>query len=139
MSCAALIALGLHLASWHSAPGYNNANPGLYARSSCGLIEDSADLQDGVQIGTYYNSERAQTVYAAWVVDAQPFARARWFGLFGTAGLATGYRAHPVIPLVMGGITAQPADRLKLRLGYIPKAGKLNDTHVIHLALEWSL
>jgi hypothetical protein len=137
MSCAAIAAIGLHLASWHSNPVYNNSNPGVYVRSSCGLLQDTASMQDGVQLGTYFNSERSQTLYAAYVIDVQPFAQARWFGLFGSIGAATGYRAHSVIPLAMAGVKLSHR-RAGLRLGYTPAFGKINDTHLVHAAIEWS-
>jgi hypothetical protein len=137
MSCTLIAAVGLHLASWHSNPVYNNANPGLYARSSCGLIADTDRLADGVQLGSYYNSERRQTFYAAYVVDVQPINDVHWLGVFASIGAATGYAAHDMIPLALAGLKLN-AGRASLRLGYAPKFGKINDTHLVHAAVEWS-
>lgn len=44
--------IGVHVATAHFAPGYNDSNPGLYAR-----------LANGLTIGTYYNSERRTSTY----------------------------------------------------------------------------
>jgi hypothetical protein len=137
MSCAALAAIGLHLLSWHSAPQYNDVTPGFYARSSCGLVADTAQLQDGVQAGGYYNSERRWSFYAGYVIDAKPLPRAPWFGVFGSVAVATGYKEKALLPIALVGVTAQLDDDWRLRAGYAPKAGKLNDTHLITTALEY--
>lgn len=117
MSCLSILAVGLHLASVHSVPSYNNNNPGVYVQTEC------------LTIGAYYNSERSFSVHAGYTYDVPktPF--------FVAAGLATGYRAAPIIPMAMVGLRAD-AGPYRLRLGYIPKLHKMNDTHVFHLMVE---
>ena len=60
--------LGLHIGSQHfPAQQYNNFNPGAY------YIHDN-----GATVGTYYNSERRQSVYAGWTWGLWPVAPASW-------------------------------------------------------------
>lgn len=113
MGCGPLVAVGLHLASWHSADWYSGRTPGLYARAAC-----------GAQVGVYRNSERRATAYAAYVLEA------RSVPLFLFVGLATGYASYPV-PMVMPGVKVGP-----VRIAYAPKIGKANDSHVVHFAIE---
>lgn len=119
MSCAALAAIGLHLASWHSLPGFQNVNPGLYARNACGW-----------QIGAYRNSEDRGTVYVSKLWDAKRLP------IWGSVALATGYRESPVVPIPMAGIRIRLPENLTLRVGYIPRVHHFNEPHVIHAAIE---
>lgn len=105
--------LGLHLGSVHvPARDYNNVNPGVY------YIADN-----GFTAGTYYNSIRNQSVYAGYTWD---YGRFRL-----TAGVVTGYR-YKVAPML--------APSIKLGHGfsllYLPRIGKLNDSHVFHIIWE---
>lgn len=119
MTCAALAAIGLHLASWHSLPGFEGVNPGAYVRTECGW-----------QAGLYRNSEDRFTVYAGKVWDMKRLP------LWGSVALATGYRELPVTPIAMAGIRVRLPGRLNLRVGYIPRIHGLNEPHVIHAAIE---
>lgn len=113
MICGKLIAAGLHLASWHSMDAYNDVNPGAYVR-----------CESGVQFGAFYNSERRASPYAAYVWEAERVPA------FAAVGLATGY-GPPVSPMVMAGVKIGP-----FRVGYIPKFGKYNPPHTLHVMLE---
>ncbi len=125
MGCLALAAIGLHLASIHShtptnkvyGPEYNNNNPGVYVQTECGLT-----------VGAYYNSLGRLSTHVGFTVDIPHTP------LFVSGGVATGYYA-PVIPMGMVGLRADRGP-VRMRIGYIPKVGKINDTHVVHLMIE---
>lgn len=107
--------LGLHIGSQHyPARDFNNFNPGAY------YISD-----EGWTVGTYYNSERKQSVYAGKSWDFGPFRL--------QAGLITGY-SRPVLPMVA------PSVRLGagLRLTVLPKVER-GGSSVIHLTWETKL
>ncbi len=111
--------IGLHLASWHSKPGFNNVNPGLYVRSA-----------DGWTLGGYRNSYDQPTVYAGWTLERDVLGvRA---GL--TAGLATGYEK----PWLLVPSVSLPAGWARVRLAWIPRI-RPGDAHVLHLAVETEL
>lgn len=109
--------VGLHLGSWHSEPGYNNANPGVYVR-----------LENGLTAGAYRNSFRKTSVYAGWTwqADIAGFRPAI------TAGLISGYR-HPF--LVVPSIAAPEIGSVRLRVAYVPRLDP-KGAHVIHLMAE---
>lgn len=105
---------GVHLGSYHSSPGYNNVNPGVYVRTG-----------NGLQVGAYYNSYKHPSVYVAKFV---PLSRHVDF----MYGLATGY-PWPVAPV--GALSVHAG---KVRVMYAPSLGnKLADSHVVHVALEF--
>ena len=105
--------VGLHLGSVHlPKKDFNNVNPGIYYR-----------WDNGATLGTFYNSERRQSVYAGWSWQWG------WAGL--TAGAITGYRRSAVLPLL--------APSVKLghwRVVVLPKVEKTGAT-VIHLTMEF--
>ena len=107
--------LGLHIGSQHfPAQDFNNANPGAY------YISD-----DGWTVGTYYNSERKQSVYAGKSWDFGPFRL--------QAGLITGY-SRPVLPLVAPSVGLGAGFRLTV----LPKVER-GGSSVIHLMYEVKL
>ena len=107
--------LGLHIGSQHyPARDFNNANPGAY------YISD-----DGWTVGTYYNSERKQSVYAGKSWDFGPFRL--------QAGLITGYSRH-VLPLVAPSVALGAGFRLTV----LPKVER-NGSSVVHLMYEVKL
>lgn len=120
-ACERVEAVGLHALSWHSKPNLNGATPGLYLRLDC-----------GVQAGTFYNSERRQSFYLAYVLE-HDFGPA---SLGVLAGAATGYDRGAVSPLAGVGAGIDLTDNLGLRLFYGP-GGKERDIHTVHAALEW--
>ena len=108
--------LGFHIGSQHfPAKQYNNANPGAY------YIHSS-----GATIGTYYNSERRQSVYAGWTWDYGP-GRLQ-------AGAITGYRRAAVLPLIAPSVSLGYGFRLTV----LPKVERRGSA-VVHLTLEMKL
>lgn len=120
MSCFKIAAIGLHLLSWHSEPGHNNVNPGIYVRTECDLV-----------VGTYNNSNERQSFYAGFAMRFD-FGH---FEPFLAAGGVTGYGAAPVIPMMIPGIGIKLGEIAVARFGYIP--GKFKDLpHILHGAVE---
>lgn len=125
MSCFTIAAVALHVASQHSAPGYNNVNPGLSIRTECGIIA-----------GAYYNSQRRPSAYIGYSYQPEKLP------VFAAVALTTGYR-HPktgksfaVAPIPMVGVRAPIGDHFGFRLGWIPKIRPSN-SHVGHLMVEY--
>lgn len=119
--------IGLHIGSRHSAPGFNDRNPGLYARW--------ADAQgDGFAAGTYLNSERAQSLWAGyawnWHMQALPISA----GL--TVGAVSGYRAAKLLPLALPS-AALHLGKTAARLTYVPRVEK-RGAAALHFSLERS-
>ncbi len=108
--------LGLHIGSQHfPAQQYNNANPGAY------YIHDN-----GATVGTYYNSERRQSVYAGWTWDSGPWRL--------QVGAITGYERRAVLPLVVPSV----ALGYGFRLAVLPKVER-GGSAVLHLIWETKL
>ena len=108
--------LGFHLASQHfPAQQYNNFNPGAY------YIHDN-----GATVGTYYNSERRQSVYAGWTWDSGPWRL--------QVGAITGYKRRAVLPMIVPSV----ALGYGFRLTVLPKIERGGST-VIHLMWEMKL
>ena len=65
MLIASIVAIGLHVGTAHIDPDMplNDFNPGIYAV-----------LDNGVTVGTYYNSIRKQTVYAGYTTKYKQFS-----------------------------------------------------------------
>ena len=108
--------VGFHIGSQHfPAKQYNNFNPGAY------YIHSS-----GATVGTYYNSERRQSVYAGWTWDYGPWRL--------QAGAITGYRRAAVLPLI--------APSVSLGYGFpltvLPKVERRGSA-VVHLTWEMKL
>ena len=108
--------LGLHLGSKHfPARSFNDANPGMY------YIHDN-----GATVGTYYNSERRQSVYAGWTWDSGPWRL--------QVGAITGYERRDVLPMIVPSV----ALGYGFRLVVLPKIERGGST-VIHLMYERKL
>lgn len=108
--------LGLHIGSQHfPAQQYNNFNPGAY------YIHDN-----GATIGTYYNSERRQSVYAGWTLDSGPWRI--------QVGAITGYARSRVLPMVAPSVALGHG----FRLAVIPKIERGGST-AVHLMYEMKL
>jgi hypothetical protein len=116
------ITVGAHLRSWHSQPGYNNDNPGLYIRSA-----------DGWTAGTYRNSERRQSTYAGRTLSTHLGSHVE---ASLTLGAITGYRRAEVLPLVVPSLRI--GSDIGLRIAYLPPIEKTG-SHVVHIAAEWRL
>ena len=111
------LVIGLHVVSLHSSPGLNNTNPGVYVKT-----------QAGYTAGTYFNSERRQSFYLG-----------RTFNVIGpvdiTAGIITGYKAHPVMPMLVPSVKMDLTGPYAVRLAYVPKVQK-GGAHALHLMIE---
>ena len=108
--------LGVHIGSQHfPAQDYNNFNPGAY------YIHDN-----GATVGTYYNSERRQSVYAGWTWDSGPWRL--------QVGAITGYERRAVLPLIAPSV----ALGYGFRLTALPKVER-DGSAVIHLMWETKL
>jgi hypothetical protein len=117
-----IAAIGLHVASHHSKPGFNNFNPGIYVETT-----------DGYTAGTYDNSESHQSYYAGRTFEAQVLPHA---SVAVTVGAITGYRAAPVLPLVVPTLRIPLADKVSTRFAFIPRVEK-KGAAAVHLMLEY--
>ena len=122
---SAVAAVGLHLASWHADPGYNNFNPGFFVRSDCEILKAQP------QFGTFYNSESKISAYGAleWEYD-----REATLTPFLTLGAATGYEAYPLVPVVSAGWRILFGD-IGVGAGYTPPFGDYG-SHLIHAVVD---
>lgn len=129
--------LGMHAASWHSEPGFNNTNPGAY------YVADN-----GATVGAYCNSEsRSELFPNAKVCQVSAYTGYTASADFGplnaavTVGVITGYQ-RGTAPMVLP--TLSLADNLtiagvnigKPRVAFIPKIDPKRGAHVVHLAWE---
>lgn len=108
---------GLHIASAHSKPGFQDRNPGAYVRFSSGLT-----------LGGYRNSDSGQSLYATWLFasDKHPFAL--------SAGVVLGYRRGVVLGVVPS-MRVDLSERTAARVSFVPKFEK-NGAAALHIALE---
>lgn len=112
---AAAGTLGIHIGSQHfPSKDYNNVNPGVY------YIAD-----DGATVGTYYNSERRQSVYAGWTFDSGPWRL--------QVGAITGYQGR-VLPMVAPSVALGHGFRLTV----LPKLER-DGAAVAHITWETKL
>lgn len=126
-----IAAIGLHVASWHADPDFNNFNPGGFVRSECEVLYGQP------QVGVFYNSESRMSAYAGLEFEYDRDAPITPFLL---VGAATGYEEFPVVPLVNAGFRFGPFSDdvpIAFALGYTPPCGSDCGDHVVHLALEW--
>lgn len=119
---------GVHLGSSHypAASYQNNFNPGMYVRTD-----------DGITVGTYYNTLRRPSVYAGYTLEYGSF------GLLG--GVITGYSPKIINGLSYGqGKALTPMVALSLRLpnlgGFVPMVMLVppfqSSPAVLHIAFE---
>jgi hypothetical protein len=121
--------VGVHLVSHHSSyrQPWNDTNPGLYARWSNGLT-----------LGTLRNSERAQSVYAAWSKDwplLQTPSASVHAGI--TLGAVSGYQRAPLLPLVAPSLRIGIGAHAGLRTTLLLNPTKTGAS-AVHLSAEWS-
>lgn len=124
--------IGLHVASAHSKPGFNNTNPGVY------YVADN-----GATAGAYCNSESKSALfphakrcdvsaYAGYTVTTD-IGPAR---LSATIGVITGY-ARGTTPMVLPTVsTVGTVGGFRPRIAFIPKIDPKRGAHVVHLMLE---
>lgn len=110
MPVQAEVTVGLHLVSAHTTDNYNNDNLGGYVK-----VND-------VVVGSYYNSVRRQSSYAAYIWHIGPVDLA--------TGLITGYRPEAV-PLIAPSVALHG-----MRLTVIPQVPGITKVTVVHLSLE---
>lgn len=154
--------VGLHIGSWHSQPGYNNENFGLYVQHK------------GWVLGAYRNSIKPRCWYEMETVDfvdhlgnprqadggfmtkcSNPdkitaYAGYNWewktslplvdsVGV--TAALATGYpnkiKGTPLSLIVSPSATIKITDDVRARVSFLPKMWG-NTTAVVHFSMEKS-
>ena len=154
--------IGLHIASAHAASGFNNENPGLYARWGSGPVE-------GLTIGHITrNSLGNASTYVAYT--AQTNRHATTLGSYSaalSAGVISGYyksagnytAGTPVpsgatvwqpagtgpaqvlkptlSPLLIPSVAAHITPSAALRVAYLHKSGQYG-ARAVHLAAEWS-
>lgn len=125
-----IAAVGLHIASWHADPGFNNINPGGLIRSDCEVLFGQP------QVGAFYNSEENFSAYAGLAFELDREADVSPYLLVGGV---TGYDDFTVAPLANVGLRFGPFDDdvpVALLVGYTPEvSGK--GSHLVHFALEW--
>ena len=119
-----IAAVGVHVGSWHSEPGFNNANPGAYVRTA-----------DGWTAGVYRNSIQHTSVYAGWTTGT---ALADGVRAEVTLGAITGYQI-PLLPMAIPSVRFALGDHLGARLILIPRISPKFGAHVVSLAFDWSL
>lgn len=117
------IVLGLHLATAHSAPGFEAATPGIYMRAGYGFTA-----------GAYRNSYGKGSAYVAWTLETGDFLGQRRFAL--TVGAVTGYPARPVLPLLVPSVRFGLSDDVSLRLAFIPKPPEIGSAYGLSLSIE---
>jgi hypothetical protein len=109
-----IVAVGLHIGSYHESPGFNNANPGIFFRTENDYI-----------IGAYYNSVENPTVYV--VKDIKAPGRLDHFSV--AVGLATGYQYAPLTPVATFNYRFDNG----FGLTHVPHVAKINNGAVYHL------
>ena len=120
--------VGVHVGSWHSEPGYNNANPGLHVRSA-----------EGWTAGGYCNSESRSSLFPdapacrLSVYAGRTWQTEDWHGLRAGVTVAgvTGYQRAPVLPAAIPSVLIGG----HVRLLYAPKI-EPKGTNVVSLVLE---
>jgi len=111
MTLCASVAIGLHLATAHFSPGYENFNPGIYAVCDAPYVGPMAG-------GIYRNSEGRGSAYLGKVFQV-------WKVQI-ILGAVTGYEAQPVLPLIVPSVLLWDHVRLSLIPPYKESKGGVN-------------
>lgn len=98
--------IGLHLLSFHTAPGYETVTPGIYVQTT-----------EGYTFGVLRNSEKSISTYGGFTWE-----NGRWSV---TAGAITGYKSAKVLPLL---IPSYKFD--SFRLSFIPNPKGASAFHI---------
>lgn len=115
-------AMGLHLYSVHSHPGFEDVTPGAYYRWA-----------NGIQVGALRNSYRKASVYGGYLLS---FDDAKRFGLF--VGAISGYKeakGKDVVPLVAPQVGLELSPGVWARLAWFINPGA-NEAQAFHFSLE---
>lgn len=128
--------VGVHIGSHHwPASAWNNVNPGLYVQGTINSPSGEVGwgpgnlLPNGRYVaGGYYNSERRGSAYVGYVYPVTSY-------LDVVVGAITGYKAAPILPLVVPSVHVGLGGGWSARLNYLPKI-ESSGAHVLHLSLE---
>lgn len=123
ISCTSAYAettVGVHVGSWHSEPGFNNKNPGVFV------------IHNGFTLGTYYNSNKYQSYYAGYTFKKQLNSI---FSVQVTAGAIKYDKFYPMILPTLGINNSLISGTTYI--GYIPKIS-YTKSHIIHVMHGWS-
>lgn len=115
--------IGLHVGSQHfgkNADQFNNFNPGVYV------------YHNGWTAGTYYNSERKQSVYAGYTWEYDITHR---LAVGATLGVITGYSTAKVLPMLVPSASYRFAGSTSARLSFVPAVTK-HGASALHLMIE---
>lgn len=121
--------VGLHLVSTHSAPGYNNANHGIFVR----WADESGQ---GAGIGIIRNSHSMTSVWAGYSFTTPSITAAKLRGEL-TLGVISNYPKCEICPLVQIGGSAAIGSQARVHLGWSPKP-RPDAASVTHLSTSWS-
>lgn len=114
---------GAHLGSYHFSGDFNNFNPGVYV------------YHNGWTLGTYYNSERNQSVYAGYTAEWQ--LGGQWSAAL-TVGAISGYARASVLPMAIPSVAWRIPGGLgsALRVSVVPPVGR-GSAAAVHASIEW--
>jgi hypothetical protein len=112
--------VGLHLASVHDKPGFNDTNPGVYIRT-----------ESGITAGTVFNSERKQSFHLGYTWE-RPISKRLSVAV--TVGGITGYKL-PVTPMVIPSAAFKLTEDLSLRVSGLARVNR-DGANALHLSLE---
>lgn len=127
--------MGLHMFSVHAhkydaigATNWNNNNPGAYIK-----------WDNGVVVGTYYNSIRKQSSYVGYTIplsDNIDVVVGAVTGYYGAVPSGT-YGTKKVLPMVVPSVHFPLIDNMRGRVHFIPKTGKYAAA-AVHFSIEAS-
>lgn len=112
--------VGLHLGTLHFQGTWNDINPGGYAK-----------LNNGITLGTYYNSERKQSYYVGRTFSKNLTQNLE---IAATVGIISGYN-QGVLPLVLPTVAYKFHQDFAARVGFVPKVNKRGSAG-LHFMLE---
>ena len=117
--------VGVHIATYHDQHGFNNFNPGVYAK-----------WESGVVAGTYYNSERHQSYYAGYTWETGALVGPVHAAL--TLGAVTGYRSAKVAPMVLPSIYVPFGTEAStsFRVTYVPRSSP-RGPQAVHFSVDY--
>jgi len=111
--------IGLHLASIHSATGYNNFNPGAYI-----------EFNNHFTFGHYYNSNYRESTYLGYTYSFNSNVEL-------TGGFTTGYQLFKYTPLLVPSFKMNNfIDSATLRIAFIPRFFGVVQANVLHSMIE---
>ena len=112
--------VGLHLASIHDKPGFNNTNPGIYLKT-----------ESGFTLGAVVNSENNPAFYMGKTYT-KPMSSG---DLSMTVGGIHGYKLAPIVPLVVPSLGVNCGEKTTCRISYLTQLHK-NGANALHFSIE---